>query len=426
MNFRHVALLAVIPVLLVCFVGNLAGADPQISNGKSIAAYGADGAYLVTESKELYVWSPTLEKWQRAMIMTPEIRQMDSLTDGTKLFGTDDSDNVWMWDGVSPGGSWSETRPGKTYHWVMYDPVTDESKGLIKALENVWESWDKPSGGGWNNYLPAGPEGSARMATLLLVDTTSTEFHRWQRGDAGYRVSLNRSGQTTPFKIFAYTDNSVAKNPPFESGTDNYVLERMIDAPTPTPWLDPGLTVKNPDLVLAKQISYDEDEQNLWCVDENGWPWRWSNEYQGWILSRNRTALPLVEEDGGLPCCDIARLLRCTDDFYVRTTYIAGDYSPVVIIFKDTMIMHLIVGELSKANMKDVKFYVFEAKAPDHNYHNILRLPKETPQKLVRVDGNVVRKRENHYLERLLIENGIVARPEDINLFPAEHRLIRR
>lgn len=428
MNFKRWAVVIGMPILLFFLSGYVMGANGKISDGKAIAAYGKDGAYLVTESKELYVWNPTYEQWQRAMVATPQIRQMDSLTDGTKLFGTDDSDKVWMWNGMSPGGAWNETRPGQAYHWVIYDPVTDESKGLIESLEDVWEAWDEPSGGAWNTYLPAGPVDTARMATLLLVDTKSPEFHRWQRGDVGYRVALNREGQSIPFKIFAYTDNDVAKNPWFEP-TDDYVLERMIDPPDPTPYLDPpDNNVTNPDLVLAKQISYDEDEQNLWCVDENGWPWRWSNEYQGWILSRDRSAIPF-EDDGVCRLCTpcyFNKLLRCTDDYYVRTTYIEGDYRPVLIIYKDTMIMHLIVGELSRSNMHDLTVYIFDPKKPDHKFHNILRLPKETPQKLVRLNGNVVRKRENHYLEQLLIKSNIVARHEDISVLPAEHQLIRR
>ena len=58
-------------------------------------------------------------------------------------------------------------------------------------------------------------------------------------------------------------------------------------------------------------------------------------------------------------------------------------------------------------------------------YHNHKLRPSETPQKIVRVDSGK-RTRENHYLERLLINENIVSNEEAISVFPSEHRIIRR
>jgi len=430
MNFRRWILVIGMPFLLLSFYCRICATEYKVSNGKSIAVYGDKGAFLTTSLNELLYWNDTEQKWTRLMTLIPEIRQMDCLGDGTKLMGTDDAGQAWLWNGSpAPGGSWSDPRPGKTYEWIILDPVTDERRGLIQGLDGVWESWDIPSDPVWNTYIPAGPEGSQRMKTLLLVDTKSPEFHRWQRGDYGYRVALNRSGMTTPFKIFAYTEDP------------DFVLARIVNPPSPTPWLDtPADTVKDPDLVFPKQISYDEVEQNLWCVDENGWPWHWNNEYQGWELRRDRGEAPYVPpiEEKPTDFDAVKRLLRIQDDFYVRTTYINGDYAPVVIIFKDNMVLHLILGERSRSVIQDLKVYIFEEKERAHKFHNILLLPHERPQKLVRLPqsagavGGVGEKfvdsriRENHYLERLFMANNIIADPRELGVYPAEHRLIRR
>jgi hypothetical protein len=427
MNLRR-WLLGVGFLLLSCC--RLAGTEFLVSNGQAITAYGDKGAFLITSLRELLYWNDTQQKWLRLMTLIPTgIRQIDCLGDGTKLMGTDGDGTLWGWNGVpTPGGLWTENRPGKKYDWVILDPVSDERRGLIQGLETVWESWDKPVGGDWNSYIPVGPESASRMETLILVDTKSPEFHRWQRGDFGYRVALNQSGQTTPFKIFAYTEDP------------DRALDRVVNPPSPTPWLDsPADTVKDPDLVLAKQISYDEQEKNLWCVDENGWPWHWNDEFQGWELRRTRGEAPYgppveVEDKYG----EIRKLLCAQDDYYVRTTYIEGDYKPLVIIFKDSQIIHFILGEMSKSDIHDIQICIFEARKPQHNFDNILLLPKERPQKLVRLPksagsvggvGEVKlddRIRENHYLERLLIANGVIASQRDIGVYPAEHRLVRR
>ena len=385
----------------------LFAADSTITNGRAIAAFDSNRAYLITEPDsgmaELYRWDATALYWVIVANQTPPVRQIDCLSDGTKLIGTDDSDIVRKWSEVPGWASpWTDPQSG-SFDWVIIDPVTEETRALIKDDEGAWLSWDVPTpvvSDPWYTHLPAGSDWSERMKTLWLVDRDVERFERWERGDMNYFVALNRGSGTNPFYIFYYGDD------------EDQALSRITDPP---------LLTHNIDDVVVSQISYDEQYQNLWCVDNVGTPWQWDNVEQEWI-ERSARSEDVLEG----PYSAASNLFREDNDYYVRTTYIQGVYSPVLIVFRDTKIMHLILGELSRSDMSQtIDIIIFEEKERSHDFHNVLLRPRETPQKIVRIDSGK-RIRENHYLERLLIDNGIIADEFAISVFPAEHRLLRR
>jgi len=381
------------------FFKSLVVADGYVANGQAIAAYGTSGAYLITGENEILKWGGT--RWEIQALTTPQIRQMDCLNDGSSLIGTDNSDHVKRWNGLTDFAShWSNPRGTTAYDWVMIDPITKRKEGLLAGGVDIWDFWGAPAGGGaWNEYLPAGQQGSSKMKDLILVDSKSNFFSRWERGDDSYRVALNRSGEK-PFKIFYYGESP------------SYALTRMIDPPI-------GV---NPDTVLVKQISYDETEQNLWAIDTENQPWQWDNDQQIWILRNLRG-----EEAACITCCALRALLREQNSFYVRVKYVEGTYKPRILVFKDSQIMHLVLGERSIANFNDIECIIYdeEPDRPTGRFHNLLLKPKKTPQKIIRKDGEA-RISENHYLERLLLKHNIIADADAIGVYPAEHRIVRR
>jgi hypothetical protein len=388
--------------ILFCFLilAPLCSADSLVSNADAIAAYGADGAYLVTATKELLRWNSVSVKWDViAIINGNNIRQFDSLSDGTRVVGTDTASKARQWNLlIHPASNWSSIRPGETYDWVRIDPITNESMGIPTSMPG-WETWDPQTPVSWDDYLPAGAPAAQKMKKMIVVDRANGVLHRWERDDIGQLVPLNRSGEASPFNIYYFGDDASA------------ALSRMTAPP---------LATHNIDDVNVKQISYDELEQNLWGIDSDGRPWQWDNTEQQWIL-RNVRGPGLEEEEHPL-----AILLRRLDDYYVQTVYIDGVLTPLIIVYTDTKIMHLVVGELSLGDGSAFDYVILGSPPAPERFHNILLRPKETPQKIVRdVDGQK-RIRENHYLERLLINNNIVASAAAISVYPAEHRFIRR
>lgn len=393
----------VIVFLVTTSIGIVQATDSFITNGMSILAYGEKQAFLVSNDKRIYSWDSVALKWQLYAIMTPDIRQLDALSDGSRIIATDKNNKVYNWNKVFGFGSaWDNVRNG--YEWVLHDPVTKTIRGKRADWKAVWEEWDKPEpqgGDTWNKFLPAGGEGEQKMKQFCFIDNDRKRSHRWERGDVGYSVALNQSGATTPFHIFYFGDEK------------NVALDRITDPPFPT---------HNIEDVFVKQISYDELYQNLWSVDKDGVPWRWDNVRQEWIKS------DILGDEGFQPeppPNPVVELLKEQNDFYIRTTYIDGDYTPVIIIFKDTMILHFVLGERSKADFHDARFVIFEKRKPNHKFHTTTLLPKDTPQKIVRIDGGK-RIRENHYLERLLIANNIIADDKAIGVYPWRHQIIRR
>jgi hypothetical protein len=401
-------ILFVFLILLTVSFDNCHCLDSTITNGQSIAANGSSGAWLIDSDGNVYKFDTTTNKFQLFTISAPNMKQIDSKSNGSNVVGIDSSGIAKIWNGVFGFGSvWSDSRGSTQYDWVLIDPVTQETRGQVTGLGGAWESWDVPTlgvGDPWNKFLPAGLAGSNKIKDLFLVDKDAA-FTRWERGDTNYFVQLNLEGLSpNPFFIYYYGDDSDA------------ALGRITDPPVLT---------KNIDDVMVSQISYDDEFQNLWCVDSGGSPWQWDNVGQEWI-QRN------IKGDEGFQLPgdryqDVIDLLRIQNDFYIRTRYIDGVHTPRLIIFKDSYIMHLILGERSRSNFdNEIDIVIFEAsKKEKTGFHNILRLPKETPQKKVRIDSTN-RIRENHYLERLLISRNIIANADAINVFPAQHRIVRR
>jgi hypothetical protein len=391
-------------VLLIGIGYGTCVADSIVTNARSIAAFGTDRAYMIDAGLYLNRWDPVLLKWVPIAFPTPTIRQMDCTTSGTYLIGTDISSIVRKWSEtmgyLSP---WSYPRGSEHFDWVKLDSLTYETKGLISGQDGAWKTWDPKSplaGDPWYQYSPVGPLGEDKADTVLLVDRNSTRYKAWERGDDGYFVALNKSGMSgMPFKIYYYGDD------------EGYALSRITNPPI-------GST--NIDTVLVKQISYDEVRKNLWCIDIFGSPWQWDNVAQQWILRNVKSDSTIVTT----PYTDLIKLLRTENQFYVRTSYIPGLLKPMLIVLRDTRIMHLILGDLSVEQMTSLDVIIL-SKRRNSPFHEILLQPRQTPQKIVRLD-NTKRIRENGYLERLLMENGIIASPDAIGVYPATLSVIRR
>lgn len=407
MSRRHV--LGVLGILLLSLSSFCYG-DFLITGGNAIAAYGENGAYLINNKNEMFIWNNTIQKWQMYTFQTPDIKQMDLKTTNSDLHGTDDNDKLWKWNhqyGFS--SAWSKPKGETEYDWVKLNHSSDAVEGRLQGT-GAWESWDAPSlepGDPWFKYTPAGWLGSQEMKDHLLVSEKNDKHTRWERGDLSYRVALNQSDCSSPFRIYYFG----LKN--------NEAMDRLYNSPT-------YAATPNVGDVFVKQISYDEDYQNLWGLDCDGVPWQWDNENQKWIKRDIRTEEGFVpEEKQPGKFDDITKLLKEQDDYYIHATYIKGDYKPVVLIFKDTYIIRLLVGERSRVTMHDISILVFEEPVRAHKYHHILLRPPQRPQKIVRIDGGK-RVRENHLLERLMIQHEVVADHREVCFYPHSHIVTRR
>lgn len=395
-----------IQCLLLLLFGWMYGSDSFVTNGRSISAYDTEGAYMVTDDNELMRWESSIKKWELIDPFAPLMRQIDCLTDGTSLLGTDDVDHARLWNSLPwPASTWSSPRGSKEYDWVVIDHIDERRRGLVKGLVKAWESWNGGAPSSWYDHLPTGTIGSQKMNNYWFVDKNVERFKRWERGDQNYYVALNQSGQGTPFNVYCFSDDK----------------EQVIDRIT-----DPPLLTHNIDDVMCRQISYDELQQNLWCIDKDGKPWQWDNVEQEWILrDRRKEGESTEEDDREQDWTPVINLLKEQSEFYIRTMYIDGEYTPYIIIFKDSRVIHFILGENSTASMEDIDIFILEPKQRDHKFHTVLLRPHETPQKIVRVNGGK-RIRENHLLERLFIQHNIIARHEDIGVYPAWHHRVRR
>lgn len=408
MNFR-------IRVLFLMLVSSqlLFSAPSVITGAKAIAAYGSTGAYLITYPDgvygDLYRWDPGTLLWVQVANLAPQIKQMDSLNNGTKLIGSDTSSHAQLWSGVLGYASpWNPKNPSRQYSWVLHDPVSEESRGQIKGYDALWEYWDKPSltpSDPWNRYLPTEPSGNDRMRNMWLIDRdlVMSRYKKWERDDIDYFVTLNRGGTdgTKPFYIYAFSD-------------DNQLLMDRIT--------NPPVGDHNIDDVLVRQISYDEDNQNLWCIDVDGTPWQWDNVRQEWIMRNGRSEETFVQ----IPSNDnVPQWLREECQYYVRTLYVSGDYKPLLFIFRETHEMLLYLGELSSSDMDNLEIVVCDPPKKDHKFHNIELQPRETPQKIVRIDGGS-RIQENHHLEMLLQNMGIITSDLQIGVYPDDWAIVRR
>lgn len=404
-------------ILLLLVSSQLFGAPSFITDGMAIAAYGTDGAYLITHPNgvygDLYRWNAITEEWVHVANLTPKIRQMDCVKSGDKLTGTDTNKVAKLWSGILGYASpWSSPRGGTKYDWIGLDHVSEETRGLLEGF-NGWETWNKPTlqfGEDWNKYLPTEPCENDRMKNFWLIDRDLAElrYKRWERDDINHLVALNRGGTDNgkPFYIYAFSDD------------EDFVLSRITDPPIN----DRGIDTHNIDEVVVRQISYDEDHQNMWCVDVDGIPWQWDNVRQEWIKRDVRSEETFIQEP---PAFDVPQWLKEECRYYVRVNYVEGDYKPILLIFRETHEMHLYLGELSRSDMDSIEIVLCDPPRRDHKFHNIELNPSETPQKIVRIDGGK-RIRENHHLERLLINNGIIADEDQIGVYPVIQRIVRR
>ena len=384
--------------------GGCWAADGLISNAVSIAAYGNTGGYLITSLGEMYQWSNSQSKWIFIGLVS-KMRQMDSTSDGTRVYGTTDTNEARKWNMLTgDSAAFDAVQSGKSYDWVVLDPDTDAAKGKLVGLD-AWEQWDEQSGGSnWYTYLPAGISGSAEVEQVKLVDKTGSGISRWDRKDVNYRVTLNRAGTTTPFNIYYFGDS--------ETG----VLAAVTD---------PDTAGKNIDDVNVAQISYDEDNKNLWAIDDSGYPWKWDNTNQEWVLANTRGPGSFEDPITDPQLVEAIDYFKTEDDFVVKTQYIDGVYSPVLIIFRNIKTMHLLLGTLSRADFSTVQIIILDGPDPrTQERHNLLLRPSSIPMRYVREDGgrDLV---ENDYLETLLVNNGVIASADATSILPSRHLRIR-
>lgn len=384
--------------------------DSYMTTGQSIAAYNIQGAYLIDGNNDIFRWDPSINKWKRFAVNTPEIKQMDCLNDGKGLFGTDNLGKAQKWNGLYGGASnWTHVKPDSRYDWVLHDHITNDVRGLLKGVDGSWEEIEQAAelaSDPWDKQLPLGPAGSQRLRDIFFVSTDLDKYTRWERGDLNYFVTLNRGGGSNPFHIYYYGENSAD------------AFDRILEPGDFTP-------TKNIEEVFVSQISYDEVEKNLWCIDSSGVPWQWHDGQQQWIKRDIVSDEGYVPEEGNYE--ELISLLRTQNDFYINALYIKGEYKPRLIVFKDSHILQVVLGEKSSADWSTfIDYVIYEDKRKrDHSFHNLLLKPKETPQKIVRIDG-AKRISENHYLERLLEEEGIIANPDDIGVYPSNLMIVRR
>jgi hypothetical protein len=396
--------------LIFClFFGGTVCADSLISNAKSIAAYGSSGAYMLSSLNEMFQWNSTQSKWILVgNIAGNTLRQLDCQNDGTNLVGTDDVNAARKWNELSGlSASFSIEQSGTSFDWVILDPITDATKGKLLGLPG-WRTWNAPSLGGgdpWYEYLPAGPDGTAKMTRQYFVDKTTEGIHRWEREDTSYQVSLNMSGTTTPFNVYYF------------GPSESTALDRITDPPTAT---------LNIDDVNVKQISYDEDNQNLWSIDENNKPWRWDNTVGQWILSDVRGEGQFDGPIADDTYADVAALLRVQKNFYVRTKYVDGSFRPLLIIFKDTLMMQLVLGLLSIASTDDPEMIILDdPSAPHTPGGHILLQPRIRPIQYIQRGTHAI-AREHGDLENLLVRYNIVASSDDVNVYAGRQFIMRR
>jgi hypothetical protein len=362
---------------------------------------------MLTSLNEMYQWNNGLTKWVFVgNISGNKLRQLDCQDDGTNLVGTDDANAARKWNELSGlSASFSIEQSGTQFDWVILDPITDATKGKLLGLPG-WRTWNAPSLGGgdpWYKYLPAGIDGTAKVTPQYIVDKTTSGVHRWEREDTSYQVTINQAGVSgSPFKVHYFG--------PSESAA----LGRITTPP-----------VGNPETVPVKQISYDEENQNLWCIDSSNQPWRWDNTNQEWILSNVRGEGGFVGPIAEDAYADITAYLRLHRDFYVRTTFIDGVFRPLLIIFRDTLMMQLVLGTLSVHTTLAPEIIILEdPSASLRSGGPIILQPRIRPKQYLMRDGG--RVREDGYVESLLIKYGIIASPDDINVFPASQFIMRR
>ena len=395
-----------VAVWLLLLSGGLLASGGYISTAASVAAYGATGGYLITNLNELLKWNETKNQWELSAKFTPDMRQLDCLADGKRLVGTDTANKVRKWNGLDGTlSAWSQPRGAKEYEWVQHEHVTDATKGWLPGFPEIKtiESWDTPSlvpGDSWDKYLPIKAATAADpKKPRILIDKDANGYHRWHEKDIPYLIDRN---QQSNFYIYYY------------GADEDEALTRMIDPPTST---------HNIDDIEIKTISYDEDDSNLWGIGTDGKPYHWDNTGQEWVL-RDKRSEELTESQKALQ-----DLLRQEDDYYVRTTYIQGNYRPTLIILKDSLIMHLILGTLGSDVASELIIIIMEsAKEKLHDFDNVLWRPRSRPQKIVHPNSDRMKKRirENHYLERTLRSLNIIVSDDELGAYPSTHRRIRR
>lgn len=420
MNFIRKSLLLVFALFLYSNIAYTSCYDPcsgcddttsvcadrsVITDGKAIAAFGDDRAYILTESDELYKWDPVALHWVIQANLAPDIKQLDILDSGKRLIGTQVNGIIREWSHVPAiGSAWSTpygTSP--TYTWVIHDPVTEETRGLLADFNFAWKTLETPTleaGDPWYRFMPIGQDNDDAMESIWLIDKDPDRFKKWERGDINYFVTLNQSTGEGPFNIYYYGAN------------EDHALARVTE---------PVHIDSNADDVKIKQISYSSDVRNLWCVATNGTPWRWDNEEQMWILSNARSDQWF---EGEVDYGPLTYLLCRTDDYRVQTVYIDGEFRPLLIVFSDNQTMRLIIGNSAREDMfEDFEYFILEDR-PDNGFDHVYLGEELNRKQVVRTNGRRA-VRENSPLENALLQKGIIANLDE-NYIASGNRLIRR
>ena len=405
-------------LLLLLSSDMIFGARPVLDNAAAIVAFGTRKAYVIAEGPvggqaQLFEWSVGSNEWVRISNASLAIVQGDCFSDGSSLIGRDGNDRVAKC--VSFPTGWTYTRDPKTYDWVLYDPATKETRGLLPGDNDLWESWDERTleeGDAWYKYLPAGPDDIEKMSKVWFLDKDDQRFTRWERGDVGYYVTMNRRGgdpTAEPFYIYYYGDD------------ENLLLDRTTYRSAD------GFNEFDPDdweydNVVIKQFSHDEENRNLWCIDERGIPWRWDNPTKDWIESKY-----IREEPDDLDLSFFNRKVTV-----VTAVVIEGDDPATVYAFGPGDGVTLVVGESTLlgggcTSLRFVIYYDSLNNEPEHNFHHTLVNNNDFKERVIRKNFEGDTFVEDRRLEACLVQLGAFANGRMSAILPrSDDEIVRR